>query len=109
MGPDTRQLRSLQNRITAELEVIDGPARFVHDSWDRPGGGYDHYEMRIAERECHLIEPDGAPDLTLKIRPTDLRKLIVGETGVRRLALMGRLRAVGDLGLGMQLGDLFDF
>jgi len=32
-------LRSLQNRITAELEVIDGRARFVHDSWDRPGGG----------------------------------------------------------------------
>ncbi len=31
--------RSLQNRITAELETIDGRARFMHDSWDRPGGG----------------------------------------------------------------------
>ena len=31
--------RSLQNRITAELETIDGRARFAHDSWDRPGGG----------------------------------------------------------------------
>ena len=32
-------LRSLQNRITAELEAIDARAKFVHDNWERPGGG----------------------------------------------------------------------
>lgn len=77
--------------------------------WDRPGGGYDHYEMRIAGGTCELVEPDGEPDLTLKIRPTDLRKLITGETGARRLALKGRLRVIGDLSLGMRLPDLFAF
>ncbi|HKJ35726.1 MAG TPA: SCP2 sterol-binding domain-containing protein [Solirubrobacterales bacterium] len=78
--------------------------------WDRPGGGYEHYEMQIADGACELIDdPDADPDLTLKVRPTDLRKLITGESGARRMALKGRLRVIGDLGLGMKLPDLFDF
>ena len=32
-------LVTLQNRICAELEVLDGQATFVRDAWDRPGGG----------------------------------------------------------------------
>jgi coproporphyrinogen III oxidase len=32
-------LKALQNRICAELEMLDGKARFLHDSWDRPDGG----------------------------------------------------------------------
>lgn len=32
-------LLSLQNRICAELETIDGKAKFQHDSWEREGGG----------------------------------------------------------------------
>ena len=32
-------LTSLQNRICAELETLDGKAAFVGDAWDRPGGG----------------------------------------------------------------------
>ena len=34
-----RYLTSLQNRICAELETIDGEATFVRDAWQRPGGG----------------------------------------------------------------------
>ncbi len=30
---------NLQNRICAELETLDGEAKFVRDSWDRPDGG----------------------------------------------------------------------
>jgi coproporphyrinogen III oxidase len=32
-------LRSLQSRIVASLEDIDGKASFKEDHWDRPGGG----------------------------------------------------------------------
>ena len=32
-------LVALQNRICAELELLDGKAAFQRDSWDRPGGG----------------------------------------------------------------------
>jgi putative sterol carrier protein len=78
--------------------------------WDKPGGGYDHFELRIADGACAIHEtPKPDPDLTLKVRPTDLRKLVTGETGARRLAFKGRLRVLGDIGLAMKLPDLFDF
>ncbi len=78
--------------------------------WDRPGGGYEHYEMRIEKGSCELVDdPYGEADLTVKVRPTDLRKMITGESGAQRLALGGRLRVIGDLGLGMRLPDLFEF
>jgi coproporphyrinogen III oxidase len=32
-------LRGLQDRICAEIEAIDGGAKFVHDRWQRPEGG----------------------------------------------------------------------
>ena len=32
-------LQSLQSRIVAELEQIDGKQQFQRDAWDRPGGG----------------------------------------------------------------------
>jgi len=32
-------LASLQNRICAELETLDGKSTFAHDTWERPGGG----------------------------------------------------------------------
>ena len=41
-------LLSLQNRIVAELEEIDGRERFLRDAWDRPGGGGG--ESRVLKR-----------------------------------------------------------
>lgn len=32
-------LQALQNRIVAELELLDGKQVFKRDAWDRPGGG----------------------------------------------------------------------
>jgi coproporphyrinogen III oxidase len=32
-------LQSLQSRIVAELEELDGKEKFQRDAWDRPGGG----------------------------------------------------------------------
>jgi len=78
--------------------------------WDRPGGGYDHFELRIADRTCSVVaDPDSEPDLTIKVRPTDLRDLITGRSGPKRLAFKGRLRAIGDIRLGMRLPDLVAF
>ena len=92
-------------------EKAEGVEAVIHIKlWDAPGGGYDHYELVIADQTCRLTTPPtDEPDLTLKVRPTDLRKLINGDTGPKRLAFQGRLRAIGDLGLGMKLPDLFAF
>ena len=77
--------------------------------WDRPGGGYDHRELVISGGRCTpSAEPAHDPRLTLKVRPTDLRRIVTGEAGPRRLALKGRLRVLGDIRFGMKLQDLFD-
>lgn len=91
-------------------EKAEGVDAAIHlKLWDRPEGGYEHFELRIEDGTCELVrQPDNEdPDLTLKVRPTDLRKLVTGETGARRLAFKGRLRVLGDIGLAMKLQGLF--
>jgi len=89
----------------ADLEAV------IHVKlWDRPGGGYDHFEMLIAHGACTISEvPSRDAQITLKIRPGDLRAMLAGETGPRRLALRRRLTVLGDLKLGARLTDLFAF
>ncbi len=78
--------------------------------WDKPGGGYDHFEMRIANGTCVISEEPGEDaQMTLKIRPKDLRAMLAGETGPRRLAMRRKLTVLGDLKLGARLPDLFAF
>jgi putative sterol carrier protein len=113
--PETRErvIEAMIEHMVALFrpEKAEGVDAVIHIKlWDKPGGGYEHFEMVIAEGECKLKDrPRDEPDLTLKVRPTDLRKLVTGETGARRLALKGRLRAIGDIGLGLKLPDLFAF
>jgi putative sterol carrier protein len=77
--------------------------------WDKPGGGYDHRELVIHDGTCQVsAKPGEDADLTLKVRPSDLRGIITGRTGPRRLPLRGRLRVLGDLALGMKLSEYFD-
>ena len=77
--------------------------------WDRPGGGYDHRELIIRDGRCTAShEPSEDPDLTLKVRPGDLRRIVTGEAGPKRLAFSGRLRVLGDVRLAMRLTDLFE-
>ncbi|MCW2998785.1 MAG: acyl-CoA synthase [Solirubrobacterales bacterium] len=77
--------------------------------WDRPGGGYDHRELVIADGTCTAsASPSHDPRLTLKVRPEDLRAIVTGKAGPKRLALRGRLRAIGDIAFGLKLTDLFD-
>ena len=111
-GPRTRVIDAMVEHMASLFrpENAEGVDAVIHIKlWDRPGGGYDHAELRIADGECTVREPGDEPDLTLKVRPGDLRKLVTGETGAKRLAFKGRLRAVGDIGLGLKLGDMFAF
>ncbi|MCB8971405.1 MAG: SCP2 sterol-binding domain-containing protein [Solirubrobacterales bacterium] len=91
-------------------EEAEGLDEVIHVKlWDRPGGGYDHRELVIRDGACTAsAEPSEEPDLTLKVRPEDLRKIVTGEAGTKRLAFRGRLRAIGDIRLGMRLTDIFD-
>jgi putative sterol carrier protein len=78
--------------------------------WDRPGGGYDHRELVIHDGTCTAsaapLHED--PKITLKVRPEDLRAIVTGKAGPKRLAFRGKLRVLGDLGFAMKLTELFD-
>lgn len=91
-------------------ERAEGLDKVIHVKlWDRPGGGYDHRELVIRGGACTAsAEPAQEPDLTLKVRPEDLRRIVTGQAGPKRLAFQGRLRAIGDIRLGLGLSDLFD-
>lgn len=91
-------------------ERAEGLDKVIHVKlWDRPGGGYDHRELLIRDGACTAsATPAEQPDLTLKVRPEDLRRIVTGQAGPKRLAFQGRLRAIGDIRLGLGLSDLFD-
>jgi putative sterol carrier protein len=108
---DTRDpiIDSLVNHFASQFKGGDDVEAVIHIKlWDRPGGGYDHREIVISGGSATPSpSPDNDPRLTLKVRPEDLRAIVTGETGPRRLAMRGRLRVLGDLGFGMKLGDYF--
>lgn len=101
-------VRHMASRLRPER--AEGVEAVIHVKlWDRPGGGYDHRELVVSGGGCTASNTPGSePDLTLKVRPDDLRKIVTGEAGPKRLAFRGRLRAIGDIRLGMRLTDLFD-
>jgi putative sterol carrier protein len=77
--------------------------------FDRPGGGYDHVEVVVADGRCTVSDaPHHEPDVTLKARPQHFLKLVTGNANPKTMALRGRLRVQGDLGLAARLGGLFE-
>lgn len=76
--------------------------------WDRPDGGYDHYELAIADGACALSETPGSdPTVTIKGRAADLIRIAVGDANAVKLAFRGRLRVDGDLNFARKVQDLF--
>ena len=110
--PGTREpiIDALVSHFAATYRGDEDLEAVIHVKlWDRPGGGYDERELVLAGGTCtasSTLEHD--PRLTLKVRPTDLRRIVTGDAGPRRLALQGRLRVLGDLRFGMKLQDLFE-
>lgn len=92
-------------------EKTQGMDAVIHVKlWDRPGGGYDHRELVIHDGTCtaSASPTHDDPKITLKVRPEDLRAIVTGSAGPKRLAFRGKLRVLGDLGFAMKLTELFD-
>jgi putative sterol carrier protein len=108
---ETREpiIDALVDHFASQYKGGDDVEAVIHVKlWDKPGGGYDHRELVIENGTCTPSPtPEHDPRITLKVRPADLRAIVTGETGPRRLAMRGRLRVLGDLGFGMKLGDYF--
>jgi putative sterol carrier protein len=75
---------------------------------DRPGGGYDHYEIVVADGALTVNHPpERAATVTLKIRPVDFLKLVTNNANGPMLFVRRRLKIDGDLMLASRLTGLF--
>jgi putative sterol carrier protein len=76
--------------------------------WDRPGGGYDHYEVVIEDGRCEIFEnPSREPRVTLKLKPVTFLKLVSGNASGPALFLTGKLKIDGDVMFASRLTSLF--
>jgi putative sterol carrier protein len=76
---------------------------------DRPGGGYDHYEVVLRDGTCRVSErPVSEPAVTIRVKPVDFLKLVTNNASGPALFLRGRLRLEGDVLLASRLTGLFN-
>jgi putative sterol carrier protein len=76
---------------------------------DRPGGGYDHYEIVLERGRCTLSErPLSQPAVTIKVKPVDFLKLVTNNASGPALFLRGRLKLDGDVMLASRMTGLFN-
>ena len=75
---------------------------------DRPDGGYDHYEVVLAEGACTVTdEPAKDPRVTIRIGPVDFLKLVSGNAAGPMLFMTGKLKIEGDLMYASTMTSLF--
>jgi putative sterol carrier protein len=76
---------------------------------DRPGGGFDTYELVIANGRCALSpSPEHDPKLAISVSPVDFVKVVSGNGNPVMMFMTGKLKAKGDLGLAANIQNLFD-
>jgi putative sterol carrier protein len=75
---------------------------------DAPGGGYDHYEVVLADGAATVTdEPSKEPRVTFKIGPVDFLRLVSGNAAGPMLFMTGKLKIEGDLMYASTMTSLF--
>jgi putative sterol carrier protein len=76
--------------------------------YDKPGGGYDRYQVVIDKGECR-VEKDGdhSPRVTFKLKPVDFLKLVTGNAAGPMMFMTGKLKIDGDLMFAAGVQSLF--
>jgi putative sterol carrier protein len=76
---------------------------------DRPGGGYDHYELVVRSSTCVVNQPpQEEPAVTFKLGPVDFLQLVTGNVAGPMLFLRGKLKIEGSIQLAASLPALFE-
>jgi putative sterol carrier protein len=104
-------LTEIFNRMAEHLdsEKAAGHDAVVHfQILDRPGGGYDEFEVTIHQGECEVSQsPSKDPRVTLKVEPVAFLKLITSQASGPGLFMTGKLKIEGDLMYAPQIATLF--
>ena len=76
--------------------------------YDRPEGGYDHYEVVLDGGTCTVSEsPSREAAITLKLKPADFLKLVSGNASGPTMFMTGKLKLEGDVMLASRLTSMF--
>jgi putative sterol carrier protein len=76
--------------------------------YDRPEGGYDHYEVMLEDGTCRVSEsPSREAAITLKMKPADFLKLVSGNASGPTMFMTGKLKLEGDVMLASRLTSMF--
>ena len=76
--------------------------------YDRPEGGYDHYEVVLEGGTCTVTEsPSREAAITLKLKPADFLKLVSGNASGPTMFMTGKLKLEGDVMLASRLTSMF--
>ena len=75
---------------------------------DKPGGGYDRYQVVVTGGAC-AVEKDGKhePRVTFKLKPVDFLKLVTGNAAGPTMFMTGKLKIDGDLMFAATVQSLF--
>jgi putative sterol carrier protein len=75
---------------------------------DKPGGGYDRYQVVVKNGAC-TVEKDGEhpPRVTFKVKPVDFLRLVTGNAAGPMLFMTGKLKIDGDLMFAATVQSLF--
>jgi putative sterol carrier protein len=114
-GPMRKQvLDQIFGRMAEHVEPsqIAGLDTVVHFKiLDRPkdqGGGYDHYEVTIADGTCRASDsPTQDPKVTIKTSGVEFLKLAGGKASGPVLFMTGKLKLEGDVMLASRLTSVF--
>jgi putative sterol carrier protein len=94
-----------------EGKVGDTNATVHFKILDRPedqGGGYDHYEVVLANGTAKLSETPGEDaDVTIKVDPVNFLKLASNRASGPTLFMTGKLKLEGDLMLAQRMTSFF--
>jgi putative sterol carrier protein len=76
--------------------------------YDRPDGGYDHYEVMLEGGTCTVSQsPSREAAITLKMKPADFLKLVSGNASGPTMFMTGKLKLEGDVMLASRLTSMF--
>lgn len=76
--------------------------------YDRPEGGYDHYEVVLEDGRCTAsASPSREPAVTLKLKPAEFLKLVSGTASGPTMFMTGKLKLEGNVMLASRLTSMF--
>jgi putative sterol carrier protein len=104
-------LDDLFGRMADHLDpdrVRDVDAVIHFKIYDRPEGGYDHYEVVFASGAVSVTDaPERKARTTIKAKPADFLKLASGNANGPALYMLGKLKIDGDVLFASRIAGFF--